>query len=95
MSCFVVCATQYPLDILDRENDEDSSLLVHPVVFDGQTHAVEQDAVEHFGVGRKFLKALLLKKRFWDTVEGKRFTGFVMKEIKEHKRDDPKNELAR
>ena len=48
---FVVCATQCPLDILDREEDEHPVLRVQPAVFHGQAHAVEQDAIECFGIG--------------------------------------------
>ena len=40
-----------PLDILDREEDEHPVLRVQPAVFHGQAHAVEQDAIECFGIG--------------------------------------------
>ena len=35
----------------NREDDEHPALLVQPAVFHGQAHAVDQDAVQRFGIG--------------------------------------------
>ena len=66
---FVVCATQRPLDILYREDDEHPVLLVQPAVFHRQAHAVQQDAVQGFCIGGQTLEPWLLKKSLGNAVE--------------------------
>ena len=48
---FVVCATQSPLDILNREDDEHSTFFVKPFIFNRKAHTVKQDAVQSFCIG--------------------------------------------
>ena len=77
-------STQCPLDILNREDDEHSALLVQPAVFYGQAHAVKQDAVQRFGIRGQILKPLFLKKSLWNAVEGEQFTGLPIEVIMGH-----------
>ena len=81
---FVVCATQCPLDILDREDDEHPVLLVQPAVFHGQAHAIQQDAVERLGIRGQALEPWLLKKSLGNAVERKQFSGLSVKVVKGH-----------
>ena len=81
---FVVCATQRPLDILYREDNEHPVLLVQPAVFHRQAHAVQQDAVQGFCIGGQTLEPWLLKKSLGNAVERKQFSGLSVKVVKGH-----------
>ena len=59
-------------------------LLVQPAVFHRQTHAVQQDAVQGFGIRGQILKSLLLKKSLWNAVEGEQLSGLSVKVVKGH-----------
>ena len=52
----VVCAAQCIHHFLHRKNDIHPSLLIQPSVFHRQPHAVQQDAVQRFGIGGQVLE---------------------------------------
>lgn len=84
LGCFVVCATQCPLDILDCEDDEHPVLLVQPAVFHRQAHAVQQDTIQGFGIRGQALEPLLLKKSLWNAVEGEKLSSLSVEVVKGH-----------
>ena len=57
------------LCLFDSKELVDASTLVRPAVFGGEVHPVEQQAIEHFGVGGNRLVFFLCKQNLWDFVK--------------------------
>ena len=70
--------------ILNREDDEHPTLLVQPAILGRQAHAIEQDAVECFGIRGQALEPLLLKKSLWNAVEGEKLSSLSVEVVKGH-----------
>jgi len=59
-------------------------LLVQPAILGRQAHAIEQDAVECFGIRGQALEPLLLKKSLWNAVEGEKLSSLSVEVVKGH-----------
>ena len=57
------------LRLFDGKELVDASTLVRPAVFGGKVHPVEEQAVEHFGVGGNRIVFFLCKQSLGDFVE--------------------------
>ena len=61
--------TQLFLRLFDGKELVDAPTLVRPAVFGGKVHPVEEQAVEHFGVGGNRLVFFLCEQSLGDFVE--------------------------
>ena len=57
------------LRLFDGKELVDAPTLVRPAVFGGKVHPVEEQTVEHFGVGGNRLVFLLCEQSLWDFVK--------------------------
>ena len=67
--------------MLNGEELIDPTLSVNPAVLEGKAHPIQQQSIQHFGIGGECLIFFFCEQRLWHTVKGNLFGVILIKII--------------